>query len=50
MKFLEGKKTYILAGLGVLYILGGLMGLWVIEREVVDGLGLGAILALRAAL
>lgn len=47
---LEGKKTYILAGLGLLYVVGAWLGLWEMNQQVVDGLGLGALVALRSAL
>lgn len=47
---LEGKKTYILAGLGILYVVGAWLGLWELNQQVVDGLGLGALVALRSAL
>lgn len=50
MAWLQGYKTYILSGFGVLYIIGGLIGLWNIDETVVTGLGLGSIFTLRLAL
>lgn len=47
---LEGKKTYILAGIGLLYVVGGFLKLWEIDWHVVDALGLGSIMALRSAI
>lgn len=50
MAWLEGKKTYILTGLGIVYVGGGLLGWWTIDWHVADILGFGSLMALRAAL
>lgn len=50
MKKLEGKKTYILVAIGIAYLIGGGLGWWVMEKEVLVGLGMGQIATLRSGI
>ncbi len=46
-ELLNGRKTYILAVLGIVYLLGGSEGWWEVREEVLGVLGFGAAGALR---
>lgn len=46
---LQGKKTYLAAGMGVLYIAGVFLGLWEWDERVLGVFGLGGLAFLRMA-
>jgi hypothetical protein len=46
--FLEGKKTYLVAILGGLYLFGGDQGWWQVNEALLGILGFGGLAALRA--
>jgi hypothetical protein len=46
---LQGKKTYIAAGMGVIYIAGVFLGLWDWDERVLGVFGLSGLAFLRAA-
>lgn len=48
--FLQGKKTYICAAMGLLYLAGAGAGLWQFDSHVLMALGFGGMAALRAAI
>lgn len=47
-QFLDGKKTYILAAIGVIYIFGGDQGWWNLNEAIAAMLGFGGLASLRA--
>lgn len=49
LTFLEGKKTYVIAALAVLYLFGGDQGWWIINENIMGILGFGGLASLRSA-
>jgi hypothetical protein len=50
IKFLAGKKTYLVGGIGVLYAFGISRGWWPNESEIWGALGSAGAMTLRAAI
>lgn len=50
LSFLSGKKTYLVAALGVVYALGIKYGHWPNDPEIWGGLGFTGVATLRAAI
>jgi len=48
MKFLKGKKTYLIAVIAAVALFGQLAGLWEVPAELWQGLGIGGLATLRA--
>jgi hypothetical protein len=48
LESLRGRKTYIAAGMGLLYIVGCAIGLWQWDEKVIAALGLSGLAFLRA--
>lgn len=50
LEFLDGRKTYIVAALGIIYIFGGDQGWWRLNEAIAGMLGFGGIVTLRAGM
>ena len=50
LAFLRGKRTYLLVAAGLLYIAGAEFDLWAFDETVLNGIGLGALVTIRAAI
>ncbi len=48
-QLLAGKKTYLLALAAILYLLGAHLGWWPLDDKILDALGFGGLITLRAA-
>lgn len=48
LDWLDGRKTYLIAFLGALYVIGSGMGLWPEDERILSLFGFGAAVALRA--
>src|SRR6266446_1183465 len=47
-QLLAGKKTYLLALAAILYLLGAHLGWWPLDDKILDALGFGGLITLRA--
>lgn len=50
LTFLEGKKTYVVAAIAVLYLFGGDQGWWKLNESILGILGFGGLAALRSGI
>lgn len=50
LQLIEGRKTYIVAGLAILYLFGGDQGWWIINEHIMGILGFGGLAALRSGI
>ncbi len=48
-ELLAGKKTYLLALAAIVYLLGAHLGWWPLDDKLLDALGFGGLITLRAA-
>ncbi len=48
-QLLDGKKTYLVAATAILYLTGAVLGWWTFDSRVLDALGFGGLITLRAA-
>jgi hypothetical protein len=47
-QFLDGKKTYLVALAAIGYVLGAHLGWWTLDDKILDALGFGGLITLRA--
>jgi hypothetical protein len=47
LEWLDGRKTYLIALIGVLYVFGSTLGWWPCDERVLGLLGFGGLAALR---
>ncbi len=47
-QILDGKKTYLVAAIAILYVLGAHLGWWPFDDKILDALGFGGLITLRA--
>ena len=50
MEQIKGKRTYIIIGVGIAYLVGVKYGLWPADQELIAGLGFAAVAFLRAGM
>src|SRR5207245_6609381 len=48
-QLLAGKKTYLVALAAIAYVLGAHLGWWTFDDKILDALGFGGLITLRAA-
>ena len=49
LNLIEGKKTYIVAALAVIYLFGGDQGWWKMNESILGIFGFGGLASLRSA-
>src|SRR5258708_36130060 len=47
-QILDGKKTYLVALAAIVYVLGAQLGWWTFDDKILDALGFGGLITLRA--
>src|SRR6266851_1774450 len=49
-QLLDGKKTYLVALAAILYVFGAHLGWWTYDDKILDALGFGGLITLRAGI
>jgi hypothetical protein len=49
-QILDGKKTYLVALAAIVYVLGAHLGWWTFDDKILDALGFGGLITLRAGI